>query len=299
MAWFRVDDHLYHTRSGWPPARAPGRYGPSAGSWSAGQPVDGYVPATALRIPDGTGREADDQSGSGMGRPPPRVAVPRMDRVPADPAQPSSRSAAGRRPAGGRDRKDAQRDERGARIRACNAVTWARVTHAQPSPAQPPSPAPALELTPIHFLWSPQIQSSSKDARTVAPSPSPRPTPWIWNTHADQDRGRTTRGGGQRTATGLACLVAADLPVEAQGPGIPGCRRGSGVDRHRPADQDPGAPDEQGPWWKAPQADSPTAAVHVRPRCPDHLTRDAPRLPLTAPAAAVTPRPVWRHAVRL
>lgn len=28
--------------------------------------------------------------------------------------------------------------------------------------------------------------------------------------------------------------------------------------------------DENGPWWKATQADSPTVTVHVRPACPDH-----------------------------
>lgn len=42
-----------------------------------------------------------------------------------------------------------------------------------------------------------------------------------------------------------------------------------------PQTKTPARLDEQGPWWKATQADSPTAAVHVRPRCPDHPTRDA------------------------
>jgi hypothetical protein len=28
--------------------------------------------------------------------------------------------------------------------------------------------------------------------------------------------------------------------------------------------------DENGPWWKATMADSPTVTVHVRPACPDH-----------------------------
>lgn len=58
MAWFKVDDHLY-SHPKWlalpKPARA---LWVTAGSWSAGQLYDGFIPSKALPMLEGTRRDA-------------------------------------------------------------------------------------------------------------------------------------------------------------------------------------------------------------------------------------------------
>ena len=58
MAWFRVDDHLYSHPKWIALPKGARALWTSAGSWSAGQLLDGYVPTGALPILDGTRREA-------------------------------------------------------------------------------------------------------------------------------------------------------------------------------------------------------------------------------------------------
>ncbi len=59
MPWFKVDDRL-HTHPKWLGLpKGPKALWITAGSWCAGQMLDGFVPATALRSLNGTRAEAD------------------------------------------------------------------------------------------------------------------------------------------------------------------------------------------------------------------------------------------------
>jgi len=58
MAWFRVDDHLYSHPKWIALPKGARALWTAAGSWSAGQLLDGYVPSAALAVLDGTRREA-------------------------------------------------------------------------------------------------------------------------------------------------------------------------------------------------------------------------------------------------
>ena len=58
MAWFRVDDHLYSHPKWLALPKGARALWTAAGSWSAGQLLDGYVPSAALAVLDGTRREA-------------------------------------------------------------------------------------------------------------------------------------------------------------------------------------------------------------------------------------------------
>lgn len=58
MAWFKVDDHLY-SHPKWLAAPKTARaLWVSAGAWSAGQLLDGFIPAAILPVLDGTKRDA-------------------------------------------------------------------------------------------------------------------------------------------------------------------------------------------------------------------------------------------------
>lgn len=116
MAWFRVDDHLYSHPKWLAASKGARALWTSAGSWSAGQLLDGYVPESALRILDGTKREAEDLVRVGLWEradagwrfhgwidfQPTRASVVEKRRKDAD------------RLKAWRDRKDAERDEKGA-----------------------------------------------------------------------------------------------------------------------------------------------------------------------------------------
>ncbi len=66
MAWFKVDDHLY-SHPKWlslpKPARA---LWVTAGSWSAGQLLNGFVPDKVLSTLGGTRREAEALVDAGL-----------------------------------------------------------------------------------------------------------------------------------------------------------------------------------------------------------------------------------------
>jgi hypothetical protein len=58
VAWFKIDDHLY-SHPKWMALPKPARaLWVTAGSWCAGQLLDGFVPHKALPLLDGTRAEA-------------------------------------------------------------------------------------------------------------------------------------------------------------------------------------------------------------------------------------------------
>ena len=66
MAWFRVDDHL-PTHPKWLSASKGARaLWVTAGAWSAGQLLDGHVPASVLGMLGGTRREVTELVGLGL-----------------------------------------------------------------------------------------------------------------------------------------------------------------------------------------------------------------------------------------
>ena len=58
MAWFKVDDHLYSHPKWLSLPKGSRALWTTAGSWCAGQLLDGYIPAAVLPTLDGNRREA-------------------------------------------------------------------------------------------------------------------------------------------------------------------------------------------------------------------------------------------------
>ena len=66
MAWFRIDDHLYSHPKWIGASKGSRALWASAGSWSAGQLLDGFVPASVLPILGGNRREATELVEAGL-----------------------------------------------------------------------------------------------------------------------------------------------------------------------------------------------------------------------------------------
>ena len=66
MAWFKVDDHLYSHPKWLSLPKSARALWVTAGAWSAGQLLDGHIPAAVLPMLDGTRREAQALVDAGL-----------------------------------------------------------------------------------------------------------------------------------------------------------------------------------------------------------------------------------------
>ena len=66
MAWFKVDDHLYSHPKWINLPKGARALWVTAGAWSAGQLLDGFIPAAALPLLNGTRAEAKRLVESGL-----------------------------------------------------------------------------------------------------------------------------------------------------------------------------------------------------------------------------------------
>lgn len=66
MAWFKVDDHLYSHPKWIDLPKGARALWVTAGAWSAGQLLDGFIPAAALPLLSGTRAEAKRLVESGL-----------------------------------------------------------------------------------------------------------------------------------------------------------------------------------------------------------------------------------------
>lgn len=116
MAWFKVDDHLYSHPKWLSLSKGSRALWVTAGSWCSGQLLDGFIPEAVLGILGGTRREASELVTVGLWRDekggwrfhdwqnyqPTRKAV--MDK----------RAKDAERIRAWRDKRDAEREEKGA-----------------------------------------------------------------------------------------------------------------------------------------------------------------------------------------